>query len=51
MFINLCIYFYLRVVYISIINSGKNVGFYIIMYIRDIIFINMGKWDIYEKFW
>lgn len=42
MFINLFIYFYLRVVYISIINSGKNVGFYI----RDIIFINMGKWDI-----
>lgn len=51
MLTNLCIYPHLRVAYISTINSGKNVGPYIIMYTRDIILINMGKWDIHEKFW
>lgn len=53
MLTNLRIYPHLRVAYISTINSGKNVGPYIIMYTlsRDIILINMGKWDIHEKFW
>lgn len=41
MLTNLCIYPHLRVAYISTINSGKNVG----PYIRDIILINMGKWE------
>lgn len=45
MLTNLCIYPHLRVAYISTINSGKNVGPYIIMYTRDIILINMGKWE------
>lgn len=47
MLTNLCIYPHLRVAYISTINSGKNVG----PYIRDIILINMGKWDIQGKCW
>lgn len=41
MLTNLRIYPHLRVAYISTINSGKNVG----PYIRDIILVNMGKWE------